>query len=128
MDFCSLDNRADKRIVPSCLCIMHKTDLEHDQTDDSGCLLNISVGGACVEAQAEYPLYSYVRLYVSFSGVRPFSVYGRIIRVTESTNLGLLLYQYGIQFIGLSHAESEYLSHKLNQMHLVLRKNKLSAP
>lgn len=118
------EKREHKRISVLHPCVIYRMspDLQRELNEDHGFLIDMSVGGACVESQVEYPQYSYVRLYLEFPECKPLSVYGCILRVTEVTNFGLSLYRYGMQFIGLNHSETELLVRKLNQIQLVSRK------
>lgn len=112
-------------VLHPCKLYQVTPDLNTILREDPCFLVDASVGGACIESQTEYPLDTFVRLYIQFPECKSFGVYGRIVRVTPVQNFGLSVYRYGVSFILNDHTEAEKLSHNLNQIKIVSRKLKL---
>lgn len=122
MEMKNPDKRKNFRISMNVPVLVYRWKDQEVQTPEDCILVDISVGGACVNSESRYTKDEILCLRVKLEEDEAMSLLGQIIRTTEA-ECGS--YRYGILFAEVWDEERLHLDHILNRMriHLIPKKS-----
>lgn len=116
------DKRKSFRIPVDLPVIIYRRKDKGYRNPEKGILVDIGVGGACVDSGYRYAENEILSLRIKLGNYRGISLLGQVIRITEMESGQ---YRYGILFAQVWDSEHIYLSNILNRMknHLTGKKS-----